>query len=65
MLKVLHVPSMDALFEDQLRLDEPSAVDEALLFAIYYAAVVSLEEEDVRDPEAVRTEADANRCKQC
>lgn len=48
LLKVLHVPTMDRLMRDMgRRLAELSHGDEALVFSIYYAAIVSMEDQNV------------------
>lgn len=46
LLKLIHVPTMDALFRDT-RKNGPEKLapgHESLVFAVYYAAIVALEE---------------------
>ncbi|KAI1033016.1 hypothetical protein LB504_006228 [Fusarium proliferatum] len=48
LLKAVHVPTMEKVFRDaRTRSDQLSAGHQALICAIYYAAVVSLEPEDI------------------
>jgi hypothetical protein len=48
LLKAVHVPTMEKVFRDaRTRFDQLSAGHQALIWAIYYAAVVSLDPEDV------------------
>lgn len=46
-LKILHVPTIDKLFRDLSSGSPVSRKEEPLVFTIYYAAVVSLEEDEV------------------
>lgn len=49
LIKVLHVPSMEVIFRDARKNnDKLNPGNQALVFAIYYAAVTSLEPEEVR-----------------
>jgi hypothetical protein len=48
LVKVLHVPSMNKLVrETRNNLETLTPSTEALMFSIYYAAVISMEEDDV------------------
>lgn len=48
-VKVLHVPTTSKLINQTRRnLDSLTAENEALMFAIYFAAITSMDEEDVR-----------------
>ncbi|KAK1528554.1 fungal specific transcription factor domain-containing protein [Colletotrichum costaricense] len=48
LLKILHIPTMEKLIRDMRRnIDELTAGNEALLFSIYYAAITSMEDEEV------------------
>ena len=48
LIKILHVPTVDAIMLDARRdLDKLSPGTEALVFAIYYSAVISLEPDEV------------------
>lgn len=48
-IKILHIPTTSKLIRDaRTNLDNISPAAEALMFAIYYAAVNSLEETEVR-----------------
>ncbi len=50
-VKVLHVPTMNVLIrEAQNNLDSLTPSTEALLFSIYYAAITSMSDEEVRPP---------------
>lgn len=54
-LKILHVPSMEKVIRRARR--SPSSLQpgsEALLFAVYHAAIASLEDEEVRKSKAIR-----------
>lgn len=47
-LKVVHVPSMSIIIKDiRHNLDNLNPSTEALMFSIYYAAITSLDEEEV------------------
>ncbi|ROT39516.1 hypothetical protein SODALDRAFT_349721 [Sodiomyces alkalinus F11] len=49
LVKVLHVPSMDRLFQGMVEQTvDLSPGNEALVFSVYYATITSLEEEDVQ-----------------
>ena len=48
LVKVLHIPTMDKLIRRLRQRVDLSPGDEALVFAIYYAAVTSMEAEEVR-----------------
>lgn len=49
LVKILHVPTTDKLIRATRKsMDDLSAPNEALLFSIYYAAVTSLEDDEVR-----------------
>ncbi|KAM6537671.1 hypothetical protein FALCPG4_003579 [Fusarium falciforme] len=49
LIKVLHIPSMEPIFRDARKNHEQlSPGNEALVWAIYYAAITSLEPEEVR-----------------
>ncbi|CAM1507764.1 Fc.00g046120.m01.CDS01 [Cosmosporella sp. VM-42] len=49
LLRVLHIPTMEKLIRNmRWRMDDLSPGDEALIFAIYYAAVTSMEEDEVQ-----------------
>lgn len=49
--KILHVPSMEKIFREARKGNAKlSPPDEALIFAIYFAAVTSLDPEDVSIP---------------
>lgn len=47
-LKIIHVPTVDRLFRDLSAGATASPQEEPLVFTIYFAAIVSLEEDDVR-----------------
>ncbi|OLN81899.1 putative transcriptional regulatory protein C139.03-like protein 10 [Colletotrichum chlorophyti] len=48
LLKILHIPTMEKLIRDMRRnIDELTPGNEALLFSIYYAAITSMEDEEV------------------
>lgn len=48
-VKVLHVPTADKLVrETRKNLDSLTPGNEALMFAIYFAAITSMDENDVR-----------------
>ncbi|KAE9574851.1 Bikaverin cluster transcription factor bik5 [Colletotrichum fructicola] len=48
LLKILHIPTMEKLIRDMRRnMDDLTAGHEALLFSIYYAAITSMEDEEV------------------
>lgn len=48
-VKVLHVPTVDKLVNQTRKdLDNLTPANEALMFAIYFAAITSMEESDVR-----------------
>ncbi|TDZ16357.1 Bikaverin cluster transcription factor bik5 [Colletotrichum orbiculare MAFF 240422] len=48
LLKILHIPTMEKLIRDMRRnMDDLTAGNEALLFSIYYAAVTSMEDDEV------------------
>jgi hypothetical protein len=48
LLKMLHIPTMDKLIKNMRRnIDDLRPGNEALLFAIYYAAITSMEEDEV------------------
>lgn len=48
LLKIIHVPTMEAIFRDARRNPEKLAPGhETLIFAIYYAAIVALEAGEV------------------
>lgn len=47
LLKVVHVPTMDKLFRNGVRTNDLVPEDEALIFAIYFAAVASMEDAEV------------------
>ncbi|KAF6793785.1 transcriptional regulatory protein C139.03-like protein 10 [Colletotrichum musicola] len=48
LLKILHIPTMEKLIRDMRRnFDSLSPGNEALLFSIYYAAITSMEDEEV------------------
>ena len=50
-VKILHIPTTSKVIRDaRTNLDNISPAAEALMFAIYYAAVNSLEESEVRAP---------------
>jgi hypothetical protein len=56
LLKILHVPTTEVLLRDARKNSEkltPAA--EALVFSIYYAAVISLEAEEVLHHSLIRT----------
>ena len=54
LLKILHVPTTDKLVREMRRnMDDLSPANEALMFSIYYAAVISLEDEEVGDGYAI------------
>lgn len=46
-LKIIHVPTIDKLFRALSSGSSVSPRDEALVFSIYYAAIVSLEDDEV------------------
>jgi hypothetical protein len=51
LIKILHVPTTARLMRDIRRSrDDISPGNEALLFSIYYAAITSLEDDEVRRP---------------
>lgn len=51
LLKILHIPTMEKLIRDMRRnIDELTHGNEALLFSIYYAAITSMEDEEVCNP---------------
>lgn len=48
LLKVLHIPTMEPIFRDARKdRKQLSPANEALVWAIYYAAIMSLEPEEV------------------
>lgn len=48
-VKVIHVPSVDKLIKEARKnLDNLTPANEALMFAIYFAAIHSMDEADVR-----------------
>lgn len=48
-VKILHVPTVEILVkETRKNLDSLTPGNEALMFAIYFAAITSMDEEDVR-----------------
>ncbi|KZL80568.1 fungal specific transcription factor domain-containing protein [Colletotrichum incanum] len=48
LLKILHIPTMEKLIRNMRRnIDELTPGNEALLFSIYYAAITSMEDEEV------------------
>ena len=49
-LKVLHVPTVDGLFRNLSAGAAVSPREEPLVFTIYFAAIVSLEDDEVRAP---------------
>lgn len=57
LLKVIHVPTMDALLRDTRKCPEKLAPGhESLVFAVYYAAIVALEEGEIQTNFAVTKE---------
>jgi hypothetical protein len=49
LVKILHAPSMDKLIrETRNNLDTLTPPTEALMFSIYYAAITSMDEAEVR-----------------
>ena len=50
LLKVLHIPTMENLLNEGIKTCDMVPGDEALVFAIYYAAVASMEADEVRTP---------------
>jgi hypothetical protein len=50
-VKILHVPTVEILVkETRKNLDSLTPGNEALMFAIYFAAITSMDEEDVSSP---------------
>ena len=49
-LKMIHVPTVDKMFRDLSAGKPVSKQEEPLIFTIYYAAVVSLEDDEVSTP---------------
>lgn len=50
-VKILHVPTVEILVkETRKNLDSLTPGNEALMFAIYFAAITSMDEEDVSHP---------------
>lgn len=49
-VKVIHVPTVDKLFQTLSSGGSVGLKEEPLVFTIYYAAIVSIEEDEVRIP---------------
>lgn len=49
-VKVIHVPTVDKLFQTLSRGGSVGLKEEPLVFTIYYAAIVSIEEDEVCNP---------------